>query len=56
MRLQEYYFSVQVLTVTEYQKPQIAHIDQNVGQLKNMARWRSMHISHPDFLKMGENM
>jgi hypothetical protein len=40
MRPQEYYSSVQVLTVTEYQRPQIAHIDQNVGQWKNMARWR----------------
>jgi hypothetical protein len=27
------------LTMTEYQKPQTAYRDQNVGQWRNMARW-----------------
>jgi hypothetical protein len=40
MKPGEYYYNVQVLTMTEYQKPQTAHRNQNVGQSKNMARWR----------------
>jgi hypothetical protein len=66
MKPGEYYYNVQVLTMREYQKPQTAHRDQNVGQWKNMARWRkdelmertrwSVGIFLSDLLKMGENM
>ena len=39
MKPEEYYYIVQVLTMTEHQKQQIEYRDQNVGQWKNIAKW-----------------
>jgi hypothetical protein len=67
MKLEEYYYNVQVLTMTECQKPHCLQRPkrgtmEKYGQMKSrwtngkgLTRWRSMGISLPDLLKMGEN-